>query len=487
MEKLIRRKSEEGKALNVKAIIAVMIFSGFLASFNETILNVALSSLMKEMDITAGTVQWIVTAYMIVVAVFVPVTAFLIQTFKTKRLFLTSMLILLAGTVLAACSGSFALLLSARMIQAAGTGMIIPIMMNTVLNVAPEGKRGLVMGMCGASLTVGPAFGPTVAGIVLQYFHWHVLFYILIPIIVIAVIAGEAVMVTTSEIRKPKMDVLSILLSTIAFGGLIFGISSASGEGSRLAVLAAFFVGLLSLAAFGKRQLSLKEPMLNIKVFRYPVFTIGIILVMLSMMAIFTMAVMLPLYFEQGMGKSAFVAAMAMLPATLASAAATPIAGKILDKSGPCILLPTGFLVILIPLFLIAYSSGNTALPVIIVLFIIIDVGVALTMSPSQTTTLTALPRDVYPHGVAIMNTLQQLSAAIGSALFIGIMSSVQLRQVKIGISAHHAASEGFGKAVLVLSIFVLAGVILSVVLSLMSKASEVADKSEGEFAEMAE
>lgn len=334
----LRKTEKITKQVNAKVIIGILIFSGLIATFNETILNVALSPLMIEMNVTAGTIQWIITAYMIV-------TAFLIQTFKTKNLYLTAMIILLFGTICGAYSKTFTMLLISRILQAAGTGMIIPIMMNTVLEVAPSKSRGAVMGLCGASLTLGPALGPTVAGIVLQYYQWNMLFVLLIPIIILAIIVGNIYLVNVSNITKPKIDVLSIILSTISFGGLIYGISGFS-EGLNIKLVSIIFIiGILSLILFCKRQLSSKEPMLDIRVFKYKKFTIATVLVMLSMMTIFTMAVMLPMFLQGALETNTFTAAMALLPATLISGALTPVAGKIYDKKGSRILLPTGFII----------------------------------------------------------------------------------------------------------------------------------------------
>lgn len=455
----LRKTEKITKQVNAKVIIGILIFSGLIATFNETILNVALSPLMIEMNVTAGTIQWIITAYMIVVAVLVPVTAFLIQTFKTKHLYLTAMIILLFGTICGAYSKTFTMLLISRILQAAGTGMIIPIMMNTVLEVAPSKSRGAVMGLCGASLTLGPALGPTVAGIVLQYYQWNMLFVLLIPIIILAIIVGNIYLVNVSNITKPKIDVLSIILSTISFGGLIYGISGFS-EGLNIKLVSIIFIiGILSLILFCKRQLSSKEPMLDIRVFKYKKFTIATVLVMLSMMTIFTMAVMLPMFLQGALETNTFTAAMALLPATLISGALTPVAGKIYDKKGSRILLPTGFIIILVSLF------------------ILVDIGVALTMSPSQTVALSSLPKDYYPHGVAILNTLQQLASAIGSSLFIGIMSAVQLKSISNGFNEWSAVASGFNISTLVLSGFVLVAVILSMILPVIkNKKSTVSD-----------
>lgn len=472
---------------NTKAIIAVLVFSGLIATFNETILNVALSPLMAEFNVTAGTIQWIITAYMIVVAVLVPVTAFLIQTFKTKQLFLAAMGILLIGTIFGACSRSFAMLLISRIIQAAGTGMMIPIMMNTVLIVAPKEKRGSVMGLCGAALTLGPALGPTVAGIVLQFYSWHALFILLIVIILVAMIVGSIFLVNVSHVTKPKMDILSIILSTIGFGGLIYGISSIS-EGADIKMVATIFIiGIICLIVFCKRQMSLKEPMLNLRCLKFPTFTIGTLLVMLSMMTVFTMSVMLPMFVQGSLGANSFVAAMTLLPATLISGFLTPVAGKLYDKIGPKVVLPIGFAIILIPLFILAHANSNTSLMTIIILFIIVDIGIALTMSPAQTTALSPLPREYYPHGVAILNTLQQLSAAIGSSLFIGIMSATQLKALSNQVQEQTAAAAGFSSATLVLSGFVLVGLILSIGLTFIKNKRPVSSTAEVVNAEVRE
>ncbi|WP_026883419.1 DHA2 family efflux MFS transporter permease subunit [Clostridium akagii] len=465
-----RQTSKSTTLVNVKVIIAVLVFSGFIAVFNETILNVALSSLMVEMNVTAGTIQWIITAYMIVVAVLVPVTAFLIQTFKTKQLYLAAMTIFLLGTICAACSGSFAMLLISRMLQAAGTGMLIPIMMNTVLVVTPPQKRGSVMGLCGAALVLGPALGPTVAGIVLQFSSWHTLFIILIPIIILAMILGSIYLGNTSTITKPKIDFISIILSSLGFGGLIYGISSVSGSGNIKIVAVIFIIGILSLILFCKRQLFLKEPMVDIRVFKYPIFSIGTVLVMISMMTIFTMAVMLPIFLQGALRTTTFITGMTLLPASLIAAVVTPFAGKLYDKLGTKILVPVGFIIIFIPLFILSHANTDTSLIKIIVLFMVIDIGIALTMAPSQTTALNTLPKEFYPHGVAILNTLQQLASAIGASLFIGIMSASQLKALGNQVPAQTAVATGFSSATLALSVFVLIGLFLSIVLSFVNK-----------------
>ena len=466
-------KLETSKKVNGAAIIAVLVFSAFIATFNETILNVALSGIMKEMNVTAGTAQWLITAYMIVTSVMVPVTAFLIQTFRTKQLFLGALGLLLVGTICAACSGSFIILVISRMVQASGTGMMIPVMMNTVLLVAPKGKIGSVMAICGAAISLGPAFGPTFAGVVLQYFSWHVLFIILIPIIILAMIIGKIVLADIGEITKPKIDYLSIFISTIGVGTIIYGISSIS-EGNIKVTLLNFIIGITCMIIFVKRQITLKEPMLNLSPFKYYKFVIGVLLVMISMMISFNMNVMLPMFIEGSLGKTSFIAAMALLPAVIFMAIATSIGGKMYDKYGVKWLIPIGMGIIAVFVFILANSNSETPLIKIIITYICVCIGVAFTMSPAQTHSLKQLPKEYYPHGVAIVNTLQQISAAIGSSLFIGIMSAVQVKALAAGKVANETAiASGFSSAVMVACGITIVGFILTFAFGRESKEVE--------------
>lgn len=470
-------KLETSKKINGTAIIAVLVFSAFIATFNETILNVALSGIMKEMNVTAGTAQWLITAYMIVTSVMVPVTAFLIQTFRTKQLFLGALGLLLVGTICAAFSGSFMILVISRMVQASGTGMMIPVMMNTVLLVAPKNKIGSVMAICGCAISLGPAFGPTFAGVILQYFSWHALFIILIPIIIVAMIVGKLVLADVGEITKPKIDYLSIFLSTIGVGTIIYGISSIS-EGNIKITLLNFIIGIICMTIFIKRQLNLREPMLNLSPFRYFKFVVGVLLVMISMMISFNMNVMLPMFIEGSLGKTSFIAAMALLPAVVFMAIATSIGGKIYDKYGVKWLMPIGMAIIAVFVFILANSNDKTSLIKIIMTYICVCIGVGFTMSPAQTHSLKQLPKEYYPHGVAIVNTLQQISAAIGSSLFIGIMSAVQLKTLAAGNVVNEAAvATGFSSAVMVACGIAIVGFILAFAFGRESK--EIESKKE--------
>ena len=466
MESIEKSEVKEEK-INTKIILGVLVFSAFIGVFNETILNVALNTLMDEMSVTAATIQWIVTAYMIVVSVMVPVTAFLIQTFETKKLYLGAMTFLLIGTICAAFSGSFSILLISRMIQAVGAGMMIPIMMNAILAVTPPEKHGSVMGIGTCAIQIGPALGPTVSGYILQYFSWHFLFVILLPFIILSMICGYIHIVNVSKITKPKLDAFSIILSTTGVGGVIYGLSTfSSGENIKI-TCAIFAIGVIALIIFCLRQLSLKEPMLEIRTFKYSLFSIGVILVMISMMTIFTMNVMLPIFLQGALKATTFLAALVLLPATLSNGFVTLVGGRLYDKIGSKVLIPAGFAIITVALFILSGVGTETGLLKIIVTYVIVCIGIGCSLSISQTNALNKLPREYYPHGVAILNTLQQVAAAIGSAVFIGIMSTSQEKAFLLLGNVEGSVAAGFRTAVLALDVFVLIGFCLSIIISI--------------------
>jgi len=415
------------KKCNVKAIMAVLLFGGFLSLFNETILNVAFAKIMVELKVTATTVQWLATAYMLVVGMLVPITAFLIHRFTTKQLFLSAMILFLLGTILAVISTSFIMLLISRIIQATGTGMLVPIMMNTALVISPQEKRGSTMGLCVCAILIGPALGPVVSGSLLQFFPFKSLFIMLIPLAIVSIISGALFLKNVSIITKPKVDYLSIVLSSIGFAGIILGISSLNDSYSnKLLIIIYFAVGIIGLIFFSKRQLSLKQPMLEIRAFQHPIFTLCIILIVITQMVQFSMNMLLPLLLQNGLNSTPIAAAIVLLPSVIISGLTTPIAGKIFDRVGGKKLIIVGFLILCIFMGLLSLIGSSTSILTITGLYCFVGFGSALIIPATQTTALNQLSSEHQADGIAITSTSMQIAAAIGSTLFIGLMAAGQ-------------------------------------------------------------
>lgn len=406
-----------------------MLITAFIGMFSEMSLSIALSSLMSELNVSAATIQWLTTGYMLVISILIPISALLIQTFSTRKLILTATILFAIGTLVASLSGHFSTLLIGRLVQAVGTGITIPLLFNTVLVVTPPHKRGAMMGIVGLVVMFAPAIAPTLSGLIMQQLGWEWLFWVLIPFLVINIFLILKFCKNVTTLTKPRIDLASVLLSTIGFGGVVYAFSSA-GEGdggwSNPITICSLVIGLIALVIFIYRQLKMSQPLLNLKVFKYPMFTLGVVLVMFSMMIIFSFNLLMPMYLQRGLSISVMSIGLVMLPAGVLNGIMSPITGRLFDKFGPKWLVRSGLLIISIVLYTLTTITASTNLATIILLHCSLLVGVSMTMMPSQTNGLNQLPRELYPHGTAIMNTLQQLAGAVGTALCVSIMTAEQ-------------------------------------------------------------
>lgn len=411
-------------------ITIALIIGAFVSILNETLLNVAYTDLMHELGVGASTIQWLSTSYMLVIGILVPITALLIQWFTTRQMFLSAMILFLIGTVVCGISPNFGMLLFGRVIQAIGTGLLLPVMMNTILTIYPPEKRGAAMGTIGLVIMFGPAIGPTLSGLILDALNWRWLFFLVVPLALFSILFGAVYLRNVSEPTKPRVDLISILLSTAGFGGIVYGFSHAGeGEGwSSPIVYICLIVGFVALALFVWRQLVVAEPTLDVRVFKYPMFALSATLLTVMMMTLFSTLILLPMYLQGALLLAPFVAGLVLLPGGVINGLMSPVAGKLFDKFGPRALITPGLLIVIITLWFMRGLETTTSTGVVIGLHIALLVGISLVMMPGQTTGLNQLPRQLYPHGTAIMNTLQQVSGAIGTALFISIYSSGQAR-----------------------------------------------------------
>jgi DHA2 family lincomycin resistance protein-like MFS transporter len=423
-------------------IMFALIIGMFVAALNETLMGNALPELMKSFGVSAATGQWLSTAYMLVVGVLVPVTAILQQWFTTRQLFLSAMSLFFAGTVTSAVSPEFGVLLVGRIIQAIGTGMLLPLVMNVIMTIYPPEKRGGAMGMLGLVVMFAPAIGPTISGLIVDGLSWRWLFYLVIPFALLSIAIGAVVLKNVAEVTRPRVDLLSIVLSTIGFGGIVYGFSRAGEHGwSEPEVLWTIAAGGVSLLLFVWRQLLLKQPVMDLRAFRYPTFALVAVLLFVLMMTFFSSAIMLPMFMQGVLMVTAFKSGLILLPGGIVNGLMAPVSGKLFDKFGPRVLVIPGLAVVVLSLWQFTRFDEATSSGFLIAVHIALMVGVALVMMPAQTAGLNQLPSHLHPHGTAILNTLQQVSGAIGTALYISIMSGGQ-KQYLSGANDPQAPAE---------------------------------------------
>jgi DHA2 family lincomycin resistance protein-like MFS transporter len=423
-------------------IMFALIIGMFVAALNETLMGNALPELMKSFGVSAATGQWLSTAYMLVVGVLVPVTAILQQWFTTRQIFLSAMSLFFVGTVTSAVSPEFGVLLVGRVIQAIGTGMLLPLVMNVIMTIYPAEKRGGAMGMLGLVVMFAPAIGPTISGLIVDGLSWRWLFYLVIPFALLSIIIGAVVLKNVSEVTKPRVDLLSIVLSTIGFGGIVYGFSSAGEHGwSEPEVIWTIAAGGVSLLLFVWRQLLLKQPVMDLRAFRYPTFALVAVLLFVLMMTFFSSAIMLPMFMQGVLMVTAFKSGLILLPGGIVNGFMAPVSGKLFDKFGPRVLIIPGLAVVVVSLWQFTRFDEATSTGFLVAVHIALMIGIALVMMPAQTAGLNQLPSHLHPHGTAILNTLLQVSGAIGTALYISIMSGGQ-KQYLSGASNPQAPAE---------------------------------------------
>lgn len=417
--------TSQGKNINPSLIIVVVSIAilTFMGILSETALNISYAILMGEFNVSASLIQWLTTGYLLTLAILIPISPVLVKNFRTKRLFQTAAIIFIVGTLFCASAWNFYIILLGRIIQAIGTSIALPLMTNIVLEQAPVEQRGYLMGIVGLVTNCAPALGPVFGGVVNEWMNWHWIFITMFPFLIVSFILGSRYITDINSNEKLTIDFLSILLSAVGFAGIVYGLSISGDAGwNNIKVLCFIIIGILSIAAFIYRQLHLKKPLIQVCIFKYPMFSVGVVILMISMMTVLSTGFLLPLVLQKSLGYSSMIAALAMLPGAIMNGMMSPINGKILDKYGPKLLLSIGFL--LVTAALVFFSFANNTFIMVIITYTIFMFGASMLGIPSQTNGLNQLPQKYNADGSAIMNTLQQVSGAIGTALASSILTS---------------------------------------------------------------
>ena len=409
-------------------MLAILFVGAFVSFLNNSLLNVALPSMMVDLGIKDySTIQWLATGYMLVSGVLIPASAFLMTRFSNRSLFITAMAIFTLGTALAAFAPNFGVLLTGRMVQAAGSSVMGPLLMNIMLVSFPREKRGTAMGVFGLVMITAPAIGPTLSGYIVEYYDWRLLFEMILPLAVISLVLAiwksENVM---EQNKNATIDYLSIVLSTIGFGGLLYGFSSASSDGwTDSIVLTTLIVGAIALAIFIVRQLKMAEPLLDLCVYKYPMFALSSVIAIVNAVAMFSGMILTPAYVQSVRGISPLDSGLMMLPGAIVMGIMSPITGKLFDKFGPRALGVLGLAITAISTYMLANLQIDSSYTFIILVYTLRMLGMSMVMMPIMTNGLNQLPTRLNPHGTAINNTAQQVSGSIGTAILVTIMNSV--------------------------------------------------------------
>jgi len=409
-----------------KLVIYLILVSAFVVMLNETIISVALPQIMLHLGVDPANAQWLLTAFMLTMAVVIPLSGFFLRRFTTRQVYIAAIALFCAGTLLAAVSGSFGILLVARIVQAAGTGVMVPLLMTTIMNLVPPHERGKMMGNITIVMSVAPALGPLAAGLILNSLDWPWVFWLVLPIGLIALGLGSWKMENVTETERVRVDLLSVALSALAFGGLVYGLSEIANAVRGEVPLQPWIpivIGAVALGLFVWRQLVLQRvdrPLMDLRTFAQRGFPVAIGLLALVVAVLFGAIILLPIYVQDGLGLEPIVSGLAVLPGGLLQGVAGPFVGRLYDRLGPKPLLIPAALLTLAALWGFALFLGEgTPIWVVIALHITLSLGLAFTFPPLMNSAMGSLTPKLYPSGSAVVGTSQQLFGAAGTAALV--------------------------------------------------------------------
>ncbi|CAM2788485.1 DHA2 family efflux MFS transporter permease subunit [Paenibacillus sediminis] len=413
-------------------IVAALLIGAFVAILNQTLMNIALPKIMEDLAISANTVQWLTTGFLLVNGVLIPITAYLVEKYTTRQLFITSMILFALGTLLCAVSPNFAFLLIGRLVQAAGAGILMPLMTVVFLNIFPIEKRGQAMGTMGIAMLLAPAIGPTLSGWVIEHHSWRVLFYIILPIAIISIILGIVFLKNVTRVSNPTLDKTGVLLSTIGFGGLLYGFSDAGNVGwSDRIVIASLIAGVISLILFIIRELKVEHPILEFRIFKYDMFTLTTAVNMIITMALYAGMILLPIYLLKIRGFSPFESGLLLMPGAIVMGIMSPITGTLFDKIGARWLAVVGLAITVGATWEFSRLTVSSTYTHLLIVYTVRSFGMSMLMMPIQTAGLNQLPRRLNSHGTAMSNTLRMMAGAVGTALLVTIFTNHTKDRVK--------------------------------------------------------
>lgn len=461
---------------NRNTIVALLLAGAFISILNQTTMITAIPPIMKEMHVSANTAQWLTTVFMLVNGVMIPITAFLIERFSTRQLFISAMSIFAFGTLVAGIAPNFSFLLVGRVIQSAGAGIMMPLMQTVFLFIFPFHKRGAAMGLVGLVIQFAPAIGPVLSGWLISAYSWRVMFFVILPIALLLIAIGTRTMKNVTELTRPKVDILSIILSSFGFGGLLYGFTSAGNFGwGHSITISTLGIGVIALVLFIVRQLRLAHPMLEFRVFKYPIFTLATGIGMLAFVGLIGIETLIPLYMQNMRGFTAMESGLAILPGALVMGLMSPITGRIFDKIGAKWLAITGLIIMTLTTIPFVILTTSTSFAYLTIYYAIRMFGLSMVMMPVTTAGLNQLPKRLIAHGTAMNNTMRQVSASIGTAILVTVMTTTG-EEARQDPSIVTPMIHGVNVAFIVITVLSIVGLILSFFIKKTYPAEEAED-----------
>ncbi|MEC0284427.1 MDR family MFS transporter [Terribacillus saccharophilus] len=440
-------------------LIIVLMVGNFIALINETVMNVALPNIEETLGIQTTTAHWLSTGYMLTIGILIPISAYLMQRFTTRQLLLTALSFFFIGTLIAGFAPNFSILLLGRVIQASGSGIIIPLVTTVIITITPLAKRGSMLGLLMVVILFAPAIGPVFSGLVVEQASWRYVFISVLPVTLVLLGFAAYFVRNVLVTKRTKIDILSVVLAVIGFGSIVIGFSSAGAEGwTSPLVLGALIIGLAAIAYFAYRQFNLETPMLDLRPYKNKNFLMAILVTITVMMCFFAAMILLPIFMQDALGISAFDSGIVLFPGGIMIAIMALLTGRLSDRFGPKPFAITGTVLLVAMIGLMTTISTDTTMLQFTLLYVGFTFAIGLILTPMTTLGLNQLTEELYSHGSASLNAFNQISGAIGPALFITLMSGGS--QAVASHSADQAMTAGLQFAFTIAGAFAVAAVV---------------------------
>ena len=423
--------SDPSNAARNSLVINLLLVSAFVVMLNETIMNVAIPTIRDAFATTPSAAQWLATAFLLTMAVVIPVTGFLLQRLSTRTIYILAMALFSTGTALAIFARSLEVLVFCRVVQASGTAVMMPLLMTTVMTLVAPQDRGKMMGKISVVMSLAPAAGPVVSGLILSYLHaWQFLFILVLPIALLALFLGWTRMVNVTTPHKASLDIVSVIISAFAFGGVVYGLSglgTVDAKADQTVTWIALGVGLVAMVIFVWRQLRLQKtgaPLLDLRTFQSYNFSVSNVMFVIGMASMFGSLNLLPYYLQNVLKLEPMYIGLILLPGAALMAVLGPFVGRLYDKIGPKpLIIPAMFLISAV-LWAMTLLGTTTWWPLIMAGYLVMCVGFSFLFGPLFTLSLGSVKPELYSHASALLGSIQQVAGAAGVALLIAVMAS---------------------------------------------------------------
>ena len=444
-----RRDVAMGLTSQQKLMVTVLMAGTLLAVLNQTLLSPALPAIMGDFAVDATTVQWLTSGYALVEAVVIPLNAFFLGRFSTRRLFIGGIVIFSVGSLVAALAPSFPVLLAGRMLQASATGIAMPMVFTLVLLIFPREHRGSAMGIVSLIIAFAPAVGPSLSGVLVDSIGWRALFVIVTALGVLVIVFSLLALRNFADFESVPFDVPSVVLMAAGMVSLLYGISSSTSAANPLVPAVLVVAGAILLGIFVRRQLHMDVPVLRVQTLATRNFRTTVLVVAFLEAALVGAGVVLPIYIQSVLGHSATVTGLIMMPGAVLGAVCSLLAGRLFDRHGVRGLAVGGSLIMSAMAIAVAFFGMDTSILVVAGVYTVLSMGIQSLITPLDTWGMNSLDNSVLQHGNAVYATLMQVGASFGTAFIVsltglaGAFAPAGAGQVELTFTGIHLAFAG--------------------------------------------